>query len=190
MLAPPGALIPRRPYQNAMSKVYRLFANNFEEISHVLRVAWRAIRWEQYLQQNHRGEVLASLHWFDVQESLLKTRNILSSFEPHVRPNVMAVIVAHVVSPAYWGKMEQGGVPAFCSFCNQSHVPDFTHIMWTRMGFNTDRPMCPEALVQRTLGWCDPTLSTEEKHRVLRHMARVRAEVVAARWAPAETTAR
>jgi hypothetical protein len=190
VLAPPGALIPRRPYQNAMSKVYRLFANNFEEISHVLRVAWRAIRWEQYLQQNHRGEVLASLHWFDVQESLLKTRNILSSFEPHVRPHVMAVIVAHVVSPAYWGKMEQGGVPAFCSFCNQSHVPDFTHIMWTRMGFNTDRPMCPEALVQRTLGWCDPTLSTEENRRVLRHMARVRAEVVAARWAPAETTAR
>ena len=105
MLAPPGALIPRRPYQNAMSKVYRLFANNFEEISHVLRVAWRAIRWEQYLQQNHRGEVLASLHWFDVQESFLKTRNILSSFEPHVRPHVMAVIVAHVVSRAYWGKM-------------------------------------------------------------------------------------
>ena len=164
--------------------------NNFEEISHVLRVAWRAIRWEQYLQQNHRGEVLASLHWFDVQESFLKTRNILSSFEPHVRPHVMAVIVAHVVSPAYWGKMEQGGVPAFCSFCNQSHVPDFTHIMWTCMGFNTDRPTCPEALVQRTLGWCDPTLSTEENRRVLRHMARVRAEVVAARWAPAETTAR
>ena len=108
-------------------KVYRLFADNFEEISHVLRVAWRAIRWEQYLQQNHRGEVLASLHWFDVQESFLKTRNILSSFEPHVRPHVMAVIVAHVVSPAYWGK-EQGGVPTFCSFCNQSHVPDFIHI--------------------------------------------------------------
>ena len=95
----------------------------------------------------------------------------------------MAVIVAHVVSPAYWGKMEQGGVPAFCSFCNQSHVPDFTHIMWTCMGFSTDRPTCPEALVQRTLGWCDPTLSTEENRRVLRHMARVRAEVVAARWA-------
>ena len=53
------------------------------------------------------------------------------------------------------------------------------------MGFDADRPSYPEALVQRTLGWCDPALSTEDNRRVLRHMARVRAEVVAARWANA-----
>lgn len=180
VVAPPGAIIPRRAAGHQMSAVYRLFPDNTEELGHVLREAWRACCWSQCVAQNNRGREISDNHWFSVRPYFLETRKVIQTIGPDCRAHAVAVISGHFMSPAAYDP-ELRTAQSKCPNCHQETVPSFHHMVWECSAFATTRPQVPTAEIQKSLGWSDPALSTEANRRILCHMAEVRATVVAQR---------
>ena len=147
-----------------------------EALLHNVRETWRHATWHQFISAARKDSHLFRNTPYDAQRCKAASRAATGAHE-------VAVLTGAFVSPARYSVMQQGAVSNLCHR-GCGCVGHFLHVAWECPLLNPLNLPVPRDDLQRYLGW--PTSRSDVA--CLKHLVRVRKQVLDLRWRGAMTT--